>query len=146
MKALMRRRPDRALVSRVVGLVLFPVVFWGAFARDYSSLIEEAFRGVASGPRAHVPRVEPHNASVFAQYAVLSERAVPAAVHYPLALHQQTVFAPLGREDGSYPLSEAAAGRVLSLPMHPYLSREQQVDVVAALRESVVDQPSVANH
>ena len=62
---------------------------------------------------------------------------VPTAVHYPLPLHLQPVFAHLGLREGRYPVSESAARRVVSLPMHPYLTEEQQVRVVAAVREAV---------
>ena len=62
---------------------------------------------------------------------------VPTAVHYPLALHMQPVFKHLGYSEGSFPLSESAARRVISLPMHPYLTDAQQVQVVDALAEAV---------
>lgn len=93
---------------------------------------------------------EPHNTSVYAQYTVevegrefvetrMKARGIPTAVHYPLPLHLQPVFAHLGHRVGSFPVSEAAARRVISLPMHPYLSEADQVTVVSALKESVVD-------
>ena len=62
---------------------------------------------------------------------------VPTAVHYPIALHEQPVFEGLGHALGAFPVSEAAARRVISLPMHPYLAEEQQRRVVAALKEGV---------
>jgi UDP-2-acetamido-2-deoxy-ribo-hexuluronate aminotransferase len=85
---------------------------------------------------------------VFAQYTVEVEQreivetrmkalGVPTAVHYPLALHMQPVFRYLGHREGDFPASEAAARRVISLPMHPYLTEEQQARVVDALAEAV---------
>ena len=62
---------------------------------------------------------------------------VPTAVHYPLSLHMQPVFAHLGHREGDFPVSEAAARRVISLPMHPYLTEAQQVQVVDALAQAV---------
>jgi UDP-2-acetamido-2-deoxy-ribo-hexuluronate aminotransferase len=47
------------------------------------------------------------------------------------------VFAHLELPEGSYPCAEAAARRVISLPMHAYLTEEQQRQVVTAVRESV---------
>ncbi|MCJ7452512.1 MAG: DegT/DnrJ/EryC1/StrS family aminotransferase, partial [Steroidobacteraceae bacterium] len=64
---------------------------------------------------------------------------IPTAVHYPMSLHQQPVFSYLDQPAGSFPVSEAAARRVISLPMHPYLAEEQQASVVAALAEAVGD-------
>jgi UDP-2-acetamido-2-deoxy-ribo-hexuluronate aminotransferase len=114
-------------------------------AAVYARLIEAAF---GAGGRVRAPWVAPGNTSVYAQYTVeVDEReivetrmkalGVPTAVHYPIALHEQPVFAYLGQPAGSYPVSEAAARRVLSLPMHPYLTEEQQQRVVAALAEAV---------
>jgi UDP-2-acetamido-2-deoxy-ribo-hexuluronate aminotransferase len=62
---------------------------------------------------------------------------IPTAVHYPLPLHLQPVFEHLGQGEGRFPVSEAAARRVISLPMHPYLTEADQVRVVQAVRESV---------
>jgi UDP-2-acetamido-2-deoxy-ribo-hexuluronate aminotransferase len=49
----------------------------------------------------------------------------------------QPVFKHLGYSEGSFPLSESAARRVISLPMHPYLTDAQQVQVVDALAQAV---------
>jgi UDP-2-acetamido-2-deoxy-ribo-hexuluronate aminotransferase len=58
-------------------------------------------------------------------------------VHYPLPLHLQPVFDHLGLREGRFPASEAAGRRVISLPMHPYLTEAEQVTVVEAVKESV---------
>ncbi|MFO1407097.1 MAG: DegT/DnrJ/EryC1/StrS family aminotransferase [Steroidobacteraceae bacterium] len=111
----------------------------------YARLIAEAF-GADGAVRA--PHVEPHNTSVYAQYTVEVDRreivetrmkaaGVPTAVHYPIALHEQPVFEGLGYRLGDFPVSEAAARRVISLPMHPYLTEAQQRTVVGALAQAV---------
>jgi UDP-2-acetamido-2-deoxy-ribo-hexuluronate aminotransferase len=111
----------------------------------YTQLLKEAFAGHPS--RVRTPHVETFNTSVYAQYTIevddreafesrLKALGVPTAVHYPLGLHMQPVFAHLGLREGSFPVSEAAARRVVSLPMHPYLTEEQQVKVVQAVREA----------
>ena len=112
----------------------------------YAELIAAEF-GAGSG-RLRAPYVESFNTSVFAQYTVEVDRretvearlkaaGIPTAVHYPLPLHLQPVFANLGLGEGSFPVSEAAARRVISLPMHPYLTDEQQQRVVSALKAAV---------
>ena len=89
------------------------------------------------GDMVITPYIEPHNLSAFAQYTIevenretiqagLKEKGIPTAVHYPVPLHLQPVFANLGYRSGSFPVSEAAAKRVLSLPMHPYLEASEQ--------------------
>jgi UDP-2-acetamido-2-deoxy-ribo-hexuluronate aminotransferase len=113
----------------------------------YTELIVKKF-GSGSDARVRAPCVESFNTSVYAQYTVevdnrdifetrMKTLGVPTAVHYPLALHMQPVFAHLGQKEGSFPLSEAAARRVISLPMHPYLTDAQQQAVVDALAQAV---------
>lgn len=91
-----------------------------------------------------VPVVRPDRTSVWAQFtiqvadrdavvAALKAQGVPTAVHYPIPLHKQPAYRNLGRVSGSLEHSEAVASRVLSLPMHPYLSEETQDTVVRAL-------------
>ncbi len=90
------------------------------------------------------PTVLEHNTSIYAQYTIevdnreqvlaqLKDQGIPTAVHYPLALHQQPAMAHLGYNTGDFPIAEAAANRVMSLPMHPYLTEEQQQQIVDAL-------------
>ena len=115
----------------------------------YSELIRDAFKNVTdSKQRVSTPYVAPDCTSVYAQYTIevedrakveagLKARSIPTAVHYPVPLHFQPVFASLGQGPGSFPVAERAAARVLSLPMHPYLSEAQQANVVEALIEAV---------
>jgi UDP-2-acetamido-2-deoxy-ribo-hexuluronate aminotransferase len=113
----------------------------------YAALIAAKF-GTGASAKVHAPEVEQFNTCVFAQYTVEVEQreivetrmkslGVPTAVHYPLALHMQPVFKHLGYSEGDFPLSESAARRVMSLPMHPYLTDAQQVQVVDALAQAV---------
>jgi UDP-2-acetamido-2-deoxy-ribo-hexuluronate aminotransferase len=115
----------------------------------YTELIEAAFAGSSEQKhRVITPHLAPECTSVYAQYTIqvedrakieagLKARGIPTAVHYPVPLHFQPVFSELGQGAGSFPISEAAAQRVLSLPMHPYLSEEHQNKVVEALKEAV---------
>jgi dTDP-4-amino-4,6-dideoxygalactose transaminase len=68
---------------------------------------------------------------------VLRDRGVGAGVHYPVPLHLTPAMAPFGHGRGSLPVSEAAAGRILSLPLFPGITTEQQERVAAALREAL---------
>ena len=94
------------------------------------------------------PAIRSGNTSVYAQYTVqvegresvqkhLQEKGIPTAVHYPVPLNLQPVFSSLGKPAGSFPVAEAAAERVMSLPMHPYLSEEELVIISSALKEAV---------
>ncbi len=105
----------------------------------YSTLLAGAVR---------TPIVEPHNHCVFAQYTVevegradvqahLKSLDIPTAVHYPVPLNLQPAFAGLGQGEGAFPRAEAAARRVMSLPMHPYLDEATQERIAAAVRSAV---------
>jgi len=126
------------------------VVARGRLGARYSQLIEDAFSDVSMPTPVTTPYVEAHNTSVYAQYTVevpsrdavqatMSECNIPTAVHYPRPIHLQPAFASLGQEPGSFPAAEKAAERVISLPMHPYLTDEQQITVIQALKDSVLE-------
>lgn len=63
----------------------------------------------------------------------LNEAGVGAALHYPTPIHLTGAYASLGHQRGEFPVTEAAAGRILSLPMFPHLTGEQQERVVGEL-------------
>jgi UDP-2-acetamido-2-deoxy-ribo-hexuluronate aminotransferase len=116
----------------------------------YSELLQ---RGC---PDIVTPYLAPHNASVYAQYTIqvdkrddvaerLKKDGVPTAVHYPVPLHLQPAFADLGLAEGSMPVSERIARRVLSLPMHPYLASDVQDRIVTCLNAALGATVSLAN-
>jgi dTDP-4-amino-4,6-dideoxygalactose transaminase len=91
------------------------------------------------------PRVDPANDHIFHQYTIqvprrdelqayLKSKGVGHAVYYPLALHLQPCFAHLRYSRGSLPVAEAAMDSVLSLPIYPELTPEQQETVVEAVQ------------
>ena len=97
------------------------------------------------------PQLMSGNTSVYAQYTVqldkrddvqaaLKQKGIPTAVHYPTLLCQQ----PALRCEHSVcsggchtPIAQAASERVLSLPMHPWLSEADQDRVVEAVAQTV---------
>jgi dTDP-4-amino-4,6-dideoxygalactose transaminase len=64
--------------------------------------------------------------------AHLKAHGIPSMVYYPKGLHQQTAYLDMNLSDSDYPNTVAAANTVLSLPMHPYLSK-QDTELVAGL-------------
>ena len=64
----------------------------------------------------------------------LAERQIDTGLHYPLPLHQQKAYSGLDLGNGGLPVSERAAREILSLPMFPGLTEEQQVRVVDGIR------------
>jgi UDP-2-acetamido-2-deoxy-ribo-hexuluronate aminotransferase len=98
------------------------------------------------------PIVREGYTSPFAQYTIavddrdavqqaLQQSGIPAAVHYPVPLHLQPVFADMNLGEGSFPHSERAGKRVLSLPMHPYLTSGMIAQVTAGVRQAVASTP-----
>ena len=82
----------------------------------------------------NTPFVEEHNVSAWAQYTVrvecrddiqekLKTAGVPTAVHYPIPLNKQPAVAD---QTANLPIGDKIAEEVISLPMHPYLSEEEQ--------------------
>lgn len=90
------------------------------------------------------PTIEPHNLSAWAQYTVrvnsrdavqdaLRVAGIPTAVHYPVPLNKQPAVADA---QAQLPHGDMAAAQVMSVPMHPYLTAEQQARVVNAVRDA----------
>jgi dTDP-4-amino-4,6-dideoxygalactose transaminase len=99
------------------------------------------------------PTVQEGGVSVWAQYTIelpkergrgrddlgpqLREQGVPTAVYYPIPIHKQGVYSVYPTAPGGLPVTEAKAGRVISLPMHPYLTEDHQDQIIAAIRAFV---------
>jgi UDP-2-acetamido-2-deoxy-ribo-hexuluronate aminotransferase len=128
-------------------LALFPreVELRSALGGRYSELLMS--RGARSsregGARVLTPYIHADNTSVYAQYTVqvdererviaeLGEMGIPTAVHYPVPLNEQPVFSSQA-PSGATPVSTGVASRVLSLPMHPYLTEDLLSEVVDKL-------------
>jgi dTDP-4-amino-4,6-dideoxygalactose transaminase len=63
----------------------------------------------------------------------LRDAGIGAGVHYPVPVHLTGAYEHLGHGRGAFPVSEAAADRLLSLPVFPHITMEQQEQVVDAL-------------
>ncbi len=69
--------------------------------------------------------------------AALADAGIDTAIHYPTPIHLQPAFAHLGYEPGDLPVTERAAGEILSLPMYPELPLEDVDRVAEALIRAV---------
>lgn len=63
----------------------------------------------------------------------LSDNGIPTAIYYPKPLHLQTAYSALGYKKGDFPISESCAERIFSIPMHPYLKKEDQKKISEAI-------------
>jgi dTDP-4-amino-4,6-dideoxygalactose transaminase len=116
---------------------------WSAARARNASAYTEAF---ASHPDVCPPRTDPANEHIFNQYTIrvprrdelqahLRSKQIGNSIYYPLPLHLQPCFAHLGYRSGSLPVSEAASAQVISLPVYPELSLDQQQAVIDAVLE-----------
>lgn len=112
-----------------------------AAAARYAELIAD-IEGVV------VPQVRPGNEDVWHLYVVqvperdrvvaeMNANGVGVALHYPYPVHLTEAYSGLGYRHGQFPVAEAAAERIMSLPMFPHLTAEQQDTVVTELRRAV---------
>jgi len=106
----------------------------------YSELLEGTVK---------TPEIRKGNTSVYAQYTIevdardefqeqMKLLGIPTTVHYPEALHLQPALAHLGYRKGDFPVAETAAKRVVSLPMHPYLTEGDLVRITKAVKDCVL--------
>ncbi|WP_341529055.1 DegT/DnrJ/EryC1/StrS family aminotransferase [Nostoc sp. UHCC 0302] len=65
----------------------------------------------------------------------LQEQGVSSMIYYPYPLHLQPVYQSLGYQQGELPVAEQACHEVISLPMFPELTDQQQDQVIYALKD-----------
>ena len=91
-----------------------------------------------------VPKVQSGNTHIYAQYTIripnrndvmtrLNAAGIPTGIYYPVCIHQQPAFVSLGYHKNSFPIAEKISNEVLSLPMHPWLTQEEQDRIVDLL-------------
>ncbi|MCC7477505.1 DegT/DnrJ/EryC1/StrS family aminotransferase [bacterium] len=94
-------------------------------------------------PEGEVPPTHgkslPNPARRDAVMAHLRASGVVAMIYYPVPLHLQNVYSIYGHRPGDFPVTERAAAEVLSLPIHPGITRAEQDYVIAKIREAVVE-------
>lgn len=116
---------------------------WTAARRKNAAFYQEALAGI---PGLVAPRDQSFEKAVYHTFIVqadrrdalkafLAERGIDTAIHYPRPIHLQDAAKPLGKPPGSFPVAERQAGRILSLPVYPELSRSQLDWVAASIRE-----------
>ena len=133
-----------ALQAGLLGIKLNYLSQWNEQRRAHAKAYKELF---AANGTPVVPPYEPSwSKAVYHLYVVevedrdavqkfLAERGIGTGIHYPIPLHLQKAYTELSYKKGDFPVSEAAAAKILSLPMFPHLKPEQLDTVVQALAE-----------
>jgi dTDP-4-amino-4,6-dideoxygalactose transaminase len=60
----------------------------------------------------------------------LKKAGIGTGIHYPIPLHLQKAYRSMNYREGDFPITEKAAAEIVSLPMFPHLTAEQQTRVV----------------
>lgn len=103
------------------------------------------------GNKVVTPKVPSGYLSSWAQYTVLfndsdtrnkvqqklKENGIPSMIYYPRCMHQQQAFKILELKDSDYPNAIEATKRVLSLPMHPYMKKEDVELICSIILEEI---------
>jgi dTDP-4-amino-4,6-dideoxygalactose transaminase len=114
---------------------------WTLGRQENACFYYEAFERAGLKGTVTLPAALPGVRHIYNQFVVrfpqrdalkkyLGECGVGSEIYYPVPLHQQQCFAPLGYQTGDFPESERAAAETLALPIFPELSREQLQYVV----------------
>lgn len=120
------------LQAAVLRLKLRHLDAWNERRRQHAMTYAE----VLAGSGVEVPEAAPHVEHVWHLYPILSpERdelrdalardSIATGIHYSLPVHLQEAFRELGYRRGDFPVAEARAETLLSLPMFPELERDE---------------------
>ncbi len=115
---------------------------WNARRREIAALYRQFMQDC---PAVRPLAVAPGQEAVYHLFVVqveqrerlqekLKQQGIATGIHYPIPLHLQPAYAHLGLRRGAFPVSEAAAERVLSLPMYAEMSNAMVEHVAVALR------------
>ena len=133
------------LQAVVLGVKLKRLAEWNAARRRAARRYDELLAGL---PGLTLPVTAPGNEPIWHLYVVrvprrdavlarLNAGGIGAAIHYPTPIHLQGAFRQLGHRPGDFPVAERAAGEILSLPLYPEISPEQQRRVAGALEQAL---------
>ena len=67
----------------------------------------------------------------------LNQEGIPSMVYYKIPVHLQKGYEKYGYSQGDFPVSEKISNKILSLPMHPYLKKEDQDKIINAINNLI---------
>ncbi|HSA51949.1 MAG TPA: DegT/DnrJ/EryC1/StrS family aminotransferase [Yinghuangia sp.] len=123
---------------------------WNAARRTAAARYDGLLADLAADGLVRLPRTAPGNEHVWHIYAVrvpnrdavlvdLNASGIGAGVHYPVPVHLQPAFRELGYARGDFPVAERAAQEILTLPLFPQITEEQQARVADALAKALAN-------
>ncbi|HEY0756473.1 MAG TPA: DegT/DnrJ/EryC1/StrS family aminotransferase [Ktedonobacteraceae bacterium] len=117
---------------------------WNQARREHAQMYTEQLRDVVEkvpqpqvwGTHAYyVYVIETNNRAAFRK--TLEREGIASGVHYPSPLHLQAACAAYGYSQGSFPVSERVAERIVSLPMYAEMTTAQLERVISSVKEAV---------
>lgn len=114
---------------------------WSAKRNEKAKVYDQAFKDLD----IVTPKVEKFNNHIYHQYTIavknrdglkehLTKNQIGWAIYYPLPLHLQECYKSLGNRKGDLPVSEKRADEVISLPIFPELTQEEQEFVIESIK------------
>lgn len=93
-----------------------------------------------------LPKVKSDRTSVVAQFSIrvkerekfiehLKNAGIPTAIHYPKPLHLQAAYENLGYKAGDFPVAEKVSREIVSLPISPFITSEEQTYIVENIKK-----------
>ena len=135
-----------ALQAAILRVKLRHLGRWASARRKNADRYRELFHEFRLDSMVTSPIAPGHLTHVYNQFTIrikernalrehLQHRGIPTEIYYPKPLHLQKAFAYLRHTLKDFPVSETASSEVISLPIYPELSEEQQRAIVAAIAD-----------
>jgi dTDP-4-amino-4,6-dideoxygalactose transaminase len=135
-----------AIQAGMLSVKLTRLASWNEQRRDAAQVYDGLLASL--NPHLEAPHVPTWSRPVFHLYVVrvedrdglqkdLTAAGIGTGIHYPICLHLSTPYQSLGYGPGSFPVAERAAAGILSLPMFPGLTRDNQEHVANAVAQSL---------
>ena len=139
-----------ALQAGLLGVKLKHLPQWNAKRRENALRYNELLSGIEG---VIVPYEPGYSRGVYHLYVVvvterdalreyLTTNGLSTGLHYPVPLHLQKAYSRLGYKNGAFPVAEKTAKGLLSLPMYPELTEDQQEKVAEKLSEFMTSKES----
>jgi len=118
---------------------------WTEKRREHAEVYNKAFKGL----NVITPKEEESNYHIYHQYTiavknrerlreVLKENQIGHDVYYPVPLHLQECYKFLGYKEGDLPVTETKAKEIISIPIYPELTAEEQNFVIETIKRAVL--------
>jgi len=131
-----------AIQAGILNVKLQHLAGWNKFRQAAADIYRKIFSSESyrivqphapswSEPVHHLYVIRTENRDALQAY--LASVGIDTGIHYPVPLHVQAAFRRLGYAAGDFPITEKAAGQILSLPMYPQLQPEQQQRIAQAI-------------